>query len=268
MLTSPRPERARHRAPHSLKQEYEDFIVQRIEEFKNGLSRQQLMGIADEAVRELEAEEQFLLTEMLMLEQVDRLIMRRLKLPPYRKWRDRHVKLRRAQREPTHWGLDPDTPLADLVARLEDHDLALFLGAGAASAALYVTALDIEVLLIDHDLAAVEAAENRAAAEGVGSRFQAMVVSLGQWLPDALPKLVVLDAWRMAELDAGIRMHLLETLKERTVRGGTHCILPAEPRSDVIPLAPEALQASYGGWAIEKSRRADNRSRWFLATKP
>ncbi len=96
MLTSPRRERSRARQPQSLKQEYEEFILQRIEEFKNGLSRQELLGIADEAVRELEAEDQFLLTELLMLEQVDRLIMRRLKLPPYRKWRERHLKLRRA----------------------------------------------------------------------------------------------------------------------------------------------------------------------------
>ncbi len=263
-MTSPR----RARSPQSLKQDYEEFILQRIEEFKNGLARQQLMTIADEAVRELEAEEQFLLTEMLMLEQVDRLIVRRLKLPPYRKWRDRHIKLRRAQQEPTHWGLDADTPLGHIAAQLDDTDLALFLGSGAASAALYLAALEVPVLLIDQDLAAVEAAENLAAAEGIASHFQALVISLGHWFPDYIPALVVLDAVTMAGLETSVRMHLLETLKERTVRGGIHCILPAEPRGDVIPLAPEALQAHYGGWEIERSRRSDNRSRWFLARKP
>ncbi|MBI4503407.1 MAG: hypothetical protein HY700_19895 [Gemmatimonadetes bacterium] len=268
MLTSPRRERPRARQPHSLKQEYEEFILQRIEEFKNGLSRQELLGIADEAVRELEAEDQFLLTELLMLEQVDRLIMRRLKLPAYRKWRERHLKLRRAQQEPTHWGLDPDIPLADLAARLGEDDLALFLGAGAAAAALYVASLDGQVLLIDDDLAAVEAAENLAASEAVASRFQALVVSLGHWFPDAMPALVVLDAVTMAELDASTRVRLLEMLKDRTVAGGVHCILPSEPRGNIIPLAPDALQAQYGGWTIERARRADNRSRWFLATKP
>jgi hypothetical protein len=226
------------------------------------------MTIADEAVRELEAEEQFLLTEMLMLEQVDRLIVRRLKLPPYRKWRERHVKLRRAQQEPTHWGLDPDTPLGELAGRLDESDLALFLGSGASAAALYVAALDVQVLLIDGNLAAVEAAENLAAAEAVASRFQALVVSLGAWFPDAVPTLVVLDAVTMAELDAPVRQRLLETLKDRTVAGGVHCILPAEPRGNVIPLAPEALQAHYGGWVIDRQRRSDNRSKWFLATKP
>jgi hypothetical protein len=256
------------RRPHSLKQEYEEFILQRIEEFKNGLSRQQLMGIADEAVRELEADEQFLLTEMLMLEQVDRLIVRRLKLPPYRKWRERHVKLRRAQQQPTHWGLDPDTPLAKLASDLGEEDVALFLGSGAAPAALYLAALDVPVLLIDQDLAAVEAAENLAAAEAIATRFQALVVALGHWLPDAQPALVVLDAVTLAGLDGTRRNILIETLKERTVPGGHHCILPAERRGDIQPLAPEVLSAHYAGWGIERSRHQDNRQRWFVATKP
>ena len=269
MLTSPRPRPDRRtRNPQSLKQEYEDFILQRIEEFKNGLSRQQLMVIADEAVRELESEDQFLLTEMLMLEQVDRLIMRRLKLAPYKKWKERHLKLRKAQQEPTHWGLDGDTPIASLASRLDDEDLAIFIGSGAAPAALYAAALDAQVLLIDQDLAAIEAAENLAAAEAVSSRFQALVVSLGHWFPDASPALVVLDAATMAELAPGLRRDLVESLKERTVSGGIHCVLSAERRANVRPLAPEALQSHYAGWTLEKSRRSDTRSRWFLAAKP
>jgi hypothetical protein len=268
VLTYPRRERSRTRQPQSLKQDYEEFILQRIEEFKNGLSRQQLLGIADEAVRELEADDQFLLTELLMLEQVDRLIMRRLKLPPYRKWRERHLKLRRAQQEPTHWGLEPDSPLADLAARLDEDDVAVFLGSGTAAAALYLASLEVDVLLIDNDLAAVEAAENRAASEGIAMRFQALVVSLGHWFPETTPALVVLDAVTMASMETSVRIELLEMLKDRTVCGGIHCILPAEPRGNVIPLAPDALQSHYGDWQVERSRRADNRSRWFLATKP
>jgi len=268
VLTSPRRERRLTREPHSLKQEYEEFILQRIEEFKNQLPRERLLEIADEAVGELEGNDQFLLTELLMLEQVDRLIMRRLKLPPYRRWREKHLKLRRAQQEPTHWGLDPDTPLANLASRLDGTDLALVLGSGAAPAALYLAALEASVLLIDQDLAAIEAAENLAAAEGVANRFQALVVSLGTWFPDAMPALVVLDAATMADLEASTRGHVVEILKDRTVAGGVHCILPAGPRQDVIPLAPEALQAHYTGWRVERGRRSDHRARWFLATKP
>ncbi len=270
MLTNPKPERRRPRQPQSLKQEYEEFILQRIEEFKNQLTRERLLAIADEAVRELEveAQDQLILTEVLVLEHVDRLIQRRLKLPSYRRWRDRHVKLRRAQQEPTHWGVDPDTPLADLASRLDQTDLALVLGSGAAPAALFLAALDASVLLIDQDLAAVEAAENLAAAEAVGSRFHALVVGFGTWFPEATPALVVLDAAMMGALDAATREELVDTLKEQTVAGGVHCILVTGSRRDVIPLAPEALQSHYGGWRIERPRRTDHRSRWFLATKP
>ncbi|MBI4419226.1 MAG: hypothetical protein HY560_00210 [Gemmatimonadetes bacterium] len=270
MLTSPRSERGRARRPQSLKQEYEEFILQRIEEFKNQLSREQLLAIADEAVRELEVggEDQLVLTEVLVLEHVDRLIQRRLKLPAYSRWRTRHVKLRRAQRQPTHWGLDPDTPLGGLAAKLDESDLALILGSGAAPAALYLAALEASVLLIDQDLAAIEAAENLAGAEGIAARFHAMVVSLGQWFPDATPALVVLDAATMAALDPPVRGQIVATLKDRTVVGGTHCILAAGPRGNVVPLAPEALQAHYSGWMVERPRRADHRSHWFVATKP
>ena len=70
------------RAPHpqrparSLRQEYEEFLFQRIEEYKNTLSRAALLLVGDEAVRELEiaAADQYLLTEVLLLEHVDRII--------------------------------------------------------------------------------------------------------------------------------------------------------------------------------------------------
>src|SRR6185436_6768168 len=107
-------------------------------------------------------------------------------------------------------------------------------------------ALEVQVLLVDGNLAAVEAAENLAAAEAVASRFQALVVSLGQWFPDATPSLVVVDPATMASLEASVRVHLLETLKERTIPGGIHCILPAETRGNVRSLTPDALQAHYG----------------------
>lgn len=269
MLTSSRPASRRPRTPHSLKQEYEEFILQRIEEFKDQLSRPELLTLADEAVRELELEsaEQLLLTELMMLEHVDRLIVRRLRLPSYRRWRVRHVKLRAAQRQPTHWGLDADTPLADLAERLEPGEPALMIGSGSVAAGLYLAALEADVLLIDRDLSVVEAAESRAAAEAVAARFQALVVNLDGWFPETTPSLVVIDPVTMAALDTSTRIRVIDLLRDRTAPGGLHCILPAEPRADVIPLAPEALQAHYHGWIVERGRGAGTRVRWFIATK-
>lgn len=270
MLTHPAPAPRRRQQPQSLKQEYEEFILQRIEEFKDQLPRDRLLELADEAVRELETEpsQQLLLTELMMLEHVDRLIFRRLRLPSYKRWRDRYRRLRLAQREPVHWGLEPDTPLVALAGRLEDADLVVVIGCGATPAALFLAALEASVLLIDRDLAAIEAAESRAAAEAVGARFQALVVELGGWFPDAIPSLVVIDPAAIAALEPAVRAAVVGAVKMQTVSGGVHCVLPMEPRPDVIPLAPEALQAHYADWRVERGRRSNARARWFLATKP
>lgn len=270
MLTSPRPKGRRAPAPQSLRQEYEEYVLQRIEEFKDQMSREKLLSLADEAVRELDADaaEQLVLTEVLVLEHVDRLIVRRLRLQPYRRWREQHLKLRTAQQEPAHWGLPRDTPLPRLAARLDRGDQAVVVGAGAVSAALYLSAQDVPVLLLGDDIAAVEAAEARAAAEAVGSRFQALVVTLGGWFPVVTPSLVVIDAGAIAVLTATERKEVVDGLKEQTRPGGVHCILQPDRGQDVIPLAPEALQTHYSDWMVERARRGGARARWILATKP
>src|SRR6058998_1569940 len=146
-LNDDQPSRIARRPPRSLKQEYQEFLLQRIEEYKNTLSREELLEIGDEAVRELEASAagQYLLTEVLLLEHVDRIIARRLRLPSFPRWRQKHRALRAAQRAPTHWGLEPDGPLVSAVRRLEPGDLAVVVGAAALPAALFIAAHDAEV---------------------------------------------------------------------------------------------------------------------------
>ena len=268
MLTDPQPRPRRGRQQRSLRQEYEEFILQRIEEFKEHLSRSELLAIGDEAIRELEveAEEQLVLTEVLVLEHVDRLIRRRLNLPTFRRWRDRHLRLRKVQREPTHWGLDPDAPFAR-PAPEADNAVALIVGAQAVPAALFLAARDWPVLFIDQDLTTVEAAETRVAAEALAARFQALVVSLGGWFPDVHPTLTVMDAAALARLDVPSRERFLASLKSLTVPGGVHYLMPTDKTGGVIPLAPESLKSHYAGWRIERTR-LESGARWFAATKP
>src|SRR5881398_2170547 len=192
--------RIARRPPRSLKQEYQEFLLQRIEEYKNRLSRADLLEIGDEAVRELEesAAGQYLLTEVLLLEHVDRIIARRLRLPAFPRWRQKHRALRAAQRAPTHWGLEPDGPLVSSVRRLEPGDVAVVLGAAALPAALFIAAHDAEVFLLDQDLAAIEGAESRAVTEQLAGRFQALVVTFGGWFPDVSPSVVVIDPAALA----------------------------------------------------------------------
>lgn len=69
-------------------QEYLEWVQDRIEEYKSGLTREELLSLADEAVEDLfhSEDQQYPLTEILLREAVDTLIFRRLKLPGYRPW--------------------------------------------------------------------------------------------------------------------------------------------------------------------------------------
>jgi len=272
MLTSPAAERlAATRVPRpsrSLKQEYQEFILQRIEEFKNGIPRAELLEIGDEAVRELQAsaQDQYLLTEVLLLEHVDRIISRRLRLPSFPRWRQKHRALREAQREPTHWGLDHAHPIVPWAPRLEPGDLVVVVGAAALAEALFLAAHDIEVFLVDQDLGAVEAAEGRAVTEQLAGMLQALVINFGSWFPDLSPSLVVLEPKCLADLRAKDRSALIADLQARTRSGGVHIVLTGGSSREVIPLAPEALQALYSGWQLQRSRRSKRSG--FTATKP
>ena len=265
MLSSPilQPRRPRQQ---SLRQDYAEFLEQRIEEYKEQLSREDLLAIADDAVRELDvaSEEQLVLTEVLVLEHVDRLIMHRLKLPTFRKWRHRHVRMRQAQRDPTHWGLDPDGPIANLAARLDESDAALVLGKGAMPAALLLAAFEWRIIFIDPTLSTVEAAEALAASEGLASRIHALVVHLSHWFPDIAPTLVVLDPKSLSDLDAHTRVRVIDAFKQMTRSGGIHCFLPVQLTDST--LAPEVIRAHYSDWSTQ--HRHGESPRWFLAVKP
>ncbi len=259
------------RAPRSLKQEYQEFILQRLEEYKNTVPREELLQIGDEAVRELQAsaQDQYLLTEVLLLEHVDRIIARRLRLPSFPRWKQKHRALREAQRAPTHWGMDRVHPIVPWAARLEPADVVVVLGAAALPEALYLAAHDGEVFLLDQDLGAVEAAEGRAVAEQLAGAFQALVINFGSWFPDIAPSLVVISPASLSQLRAKQRASLIADLQVRTPSGGVHVVLPpAAEHREVIPLAPEALQTWYRGWQVQRGNGRRSKRSGFTAIKP
>ena len=252
----------RRRSPYSDKQHYQEYILQRIEGYKNSIGRDELLRLGDEAAAELQtaAEGQFLLTEVLMLESVDRLIMKRLSLRPYNKWRRQFLKVREAQRTPTHWGLEPESPLARLLPRIEPRDVTLVIGSSAEPAAYLLAAHDAVVTFLAGDLGCVERVESRIAAEGLGSMFEAYVSQTGPALPDFVDfgdalDLVVLDPGVLADLSATTRMEFVADLQRLSRPGGVHVVL-----ASCASLAPEALLAFYDGWTVEDDVRRRKRT--------
>lgn len=252
----------RRRSPYSDKQYYQEYILQRIEGYKNSIGRDELLRLGDEAAAELQtaAEGQFLLTEVLMLESVDRLIMKRLSLRPYNRWRRQFLKLREAQRTPTHWGLEPGSPLARLLPRIEPRDISLVIGSAAESAAYLLAAHDAVVTFLAGDLGCVERVESRMATEALGSLFEGYVAQAGPCLPEFVDipgplDLVVIDPGALSELSAACRMEFVADLQRLSRPGSVHVLLPSCPS-----LAPESLLSFYDGWTVEEDGRRRRRS--------
>jgi len=264
--TEVRPVHRRRRSPYSDKQHYQEYILQRIEGYKNSIGRDELLRLGDEAASELQAnsEGQFVLTEVLMLESVDRLIMKRLSLRPYRRWRQQFTKLRAAQRMLTHWGLESHCPLATLLPRIEAEDTALVVGTEAAATTYLLAAHDAAVTFIAGDLGCVERVESRMAAEALASLFESYVTQLDQALPEFLTCLsqvdiVVLDPGVLLDLSAADRMGLVQDLQARSRPGGVHVLLPT-----CKAMSRDALRSMYPGWTQEEDpkrrrRPADSR---------
>ncbi len=252
----------RRRSPYSDKQHYQDYILQRIEGFKNSIGRDELLRLGDEAATELQtaSEGQFLLTEVLMLESVDRLIIKRLSLRPYSRWRRQFLKLREAQRTPTHWGLDPTSPLARLLPRVEAKDITLVIGSAAEAAAYILAAHDAVVTFLAGDLGCVERVESRMATEALGSLFEGYVAPAGPCLPEFVDitgplDLVVIDPSALSELGAACRLEFVSDLQRLSRPNSVHVILPTCPS-----LAPESLLSYYDGWTVEADARRRRRT--------
>ena len=273
--TEIRGAQGRRRSPYSDKQHYQEYILQRIEGFKNSIGRDELMRLGDEAASELQAtsEGQFVLTEVLMLETVDRLIVKRLALRPYSRWHKQFRKLREAQRTPVHWGLDGGCALARLLPRIEARDIALVIGADAEPATYLLAAHDAVVTFVACDVGCVERAESRMAAEALASRFEGFVAPLGPALPGFLDGLegvdiVVLDPNALSGFKPPARAALLGDLQRRSRPGGVHVVLAGSGA-----LSPDSIRALYDGWTVEeepvrRKRAAARRPDGLLLAKP
>ena len=247
--------------------------MRRIENYKNQLSRSELLTLGEEATAELHGSDdddgQLVLTEVLLADMVDRLIIKRLGLKPFSRWRKQFLKLRTAQREPNHWGVDRSHPAAVLLPRIEPGDQVLAIGAAAESSVYLLLAHDAVVTFVAGDLGCIERVETKVGTEALGTEFAAFVTQLGEWLPPFnLPiDLVIIDAGALAELSFGLRRALIQQVQVLTAPGGIHAIIPGENS-----VAPEGYLSHYPDWSRLVERPQDRRragvSHGVMVTRP
>lgn len=237
----------RKRPPLSLEHQYREYLMQRIDDYKNSLSRDELIRLGDDAARELLAAAggQLPITEVLMLDTVDQQIMRRLHLPSFRKWRSKILPLREAQRDPTHWQMERADPVAVVLPRLEPGDRAVVVGGGAERAVYLLAAHEIEVCGVFEDTATAVKVEGILAGESLSGRCEVFVAMLGTWLPAIEPPvhLVVMDAAVVLPLPAERQRHLVQSVQEITAPEGVHALVTSRPE-----VAPEGCLRHYPDW--------------------
>jgi hypothetical protein len=248
--------------PHqSLQHEYSLFVEQEIEHYKESVSRTVLLGIGDEAVEALAAQPQLALTELILCDEVDRIIRARLRLPTYTTWRRRRLRAIKDFSRPERWGLNPNEPLVREVPTTADGHV-LVAGAEAEGPALYLAAKGCAVTAVESEEEVVEKVISRAVEVGLAGRVRGFVSDLGVWRPDIPLNAVVCTPAAFAGLSDGERAHVITLLQNATADGGVHLVqtLVAGQRA----LSIEELRQRYLGWQIELR---DDERETFLARK-
>ena len=256
-------------APRSLKHEYELFVEREIEDYKDSVPRSALLSIGDEAVAILRAQAQTTLTEMVLWEEVDRIIAQRLRLPSYSTWRRRRLKIIAELRKPERWGLLPNGPLAREL-RASEGEHVLVAGVGDEAAAIFSAALGCSVTALDHAPDAVERVMVAAEQAGLASRVRGCVGDLSEWAPDVALRTVVCSPAAFAGLAPMDRERAITALQSATLDGGVHLLQAivagqaAERASDSPSL--DELRSRYAGWVITLESESTAGST-FLARK-
>jgi hypothetical protein len=251
-----------HRPTRSLQHEYERYVEQEIEAYKESVPRSVLLGIGDEAVAALARDEQFTLTELIVWEEVDRIIARRLRLPSATTWRRRRLKAIEELRRPERWGMSAKHPLVQGVKDAAD-GVALVAGDVDESPTLYLAANGCRVTAIDDEPEAVDRVMHAALRAGLTERIDARVGGLESWSPDAPLFAVIVSDAALATLTIEERHRVLETLQRATVDGGVHLVqvLAGRERESL-----DELRECYHGWTVQIDNNGSTTSA-LLATK-
>jgi hypothetical protein len=255
-----------HRPTRSLKHEYELFVEQEIENYKESVPRSVLLGIGDDAVASLSSAPQFALTELVLCDEVDKIIFNRLRLPSYGTWRRRRVKLIEELRRPEHWGLRPDDVLVRALPRSTEGRV-LVAGASDEVSSLYLAANGCDVTALTPEEDALERVMQAAIGAGLASRVHALVGDLASWTPEVPLNAVIVSHAALHGMSAVERARVIELLQRATTEGGVHIVQTVGGNGRVGgTVSVEELRSRYRGWTVSVER-SDGRTKAFLARK-
>jgi hypothetical protein len=251
------------RAHLSLRHEYERYVDQEIENYKDSIPRASILRIGDEAVAFLREREQPEFDELVIWAEVDKIIRKRLRVPSYVTWRRRRLKLLAQYRRPEHWGLASDAPLVrEIIPDTETR--VLIAGIHQEGPVLYLAAKGCRVTALEEDEAAVERVITAAGQVGLTSRVDGRAVPLDAWAPDAPLNAVVCMPAAFVHLTAEQRAQVIELLKGATLDGGVHLVETLVAGQSVM--SDDELRARYHGWDVSIVRD-QSANRTFLARK-
>ncbi len=237
-------------SPRSLKHEYEVFVESEIEYYKDSIPRHTLLKIGDEAAESIRSQLQFALTELLIWQEVDRIIARRINLPTYSTWKRRRLKVLEQYRKPEHWGFDANAPFVRaLQDSVEGH--VLVAGHPQEGRALYLAAHGCAVTALEEEEDTVERVVKAAAAAGITERVRSQRAHLSDWAPDVELHAVVCSPAAFSGLSAAERARVIQVLQSATADGGVHLV-------ETIALGTEGatgsmleeLASRYRGWQV------------------
>ncbi len=254
------------RPARSIKHQYELFIEQEIENYKESVPRSVLLSIGDEAVASLGGAAQLALTELLLCEEVDRIIFRRLNLPSYQTWRRRQLKLSSQLRRPEHWGLRPDDAVVRMV-RTSGDSRVLVAGAAEEASALYLAANGCEVTAVSTDAEPVERVLQAAHDAGLSERVHGCVADLSSWLPERELTAVIITPAALEGLSPTQRARVIAVLQSATVDGGLHLLQTIARTGGCKGMSVDELRTRYRGWTVSVDAARAGGADTFLAYK-
>jgi hypothetical protein len=248
----------------SLKQEYDAFVEREVEDYKERLPRSAILKIADEAVLRLHEQEQVALNEILLCDEVDRIITARLRIPSFGTWSRKRRKELATLRRPEAWGLSASDPLVRNCPTMTGAHV-LVSQPLHQTAALFLAANGCTVSALEQEEDSVVAVMEMAMQHGLATRVQPWVGSLDGWSPGEPLSAVICSPAAFAGLSEAERARVLAVLQSATRDGGVHLVETLIAGQQLMDVAE--LERSYAGWTISVESEDGGRGQTFVARK-